>query len=74
MAEDIKEKNSLYSSNLYEEIISLKEKNIFLISNNFEDKIPEILSYILSECSITTLENKIQIIKIFKRFIYEYRF
>ena len=50
------------SPNLYQDIISLKEKNIYLISESFEQKIPEILSYLLSKSAEYPIANKIQIL------------
>ena len=50
------------SPNLYQDIISLKKKNIYLISESFEQKIPEILSYLLSKSAEYPIANKIQIL------------
>ena len=52
-----------YSPNLFEEIMSLKEKKSYLITNSFEDKIKEILSYLLDESTVNSVINKTQILK-----------
>ena len=56
-SEDIK-----ISPDIYQDIISLKEKNIFIFTESFEEKIPEILSYLMEKGEEYTLENKIQIL------------
>ena len=50
------------SPNIYQEIISLKEKNIYLFTEYFEEKIPEILSYLLESGNEFPIANKIQIL------------
>ena len=50
------------SPNIYQEIISLKEKNIYLLTEYFEEKIPEILSYLLESGNEFPIVNKIQIL------------
>ena len=49
------------SPDLYQEINSLKEKNIYLPSESFEQKIPEMFSYLLEEGY--PIQNKINILK-----------
>ena len=56
-SEDIK-----ISPDIYQDIISLKEKNIFIFTESFEEKIPEILSYLMEKGDEYPLENKIQIL------------
>ena len=48
------------SPNIYQEIISLKEKNIYLFTEYFEEKIPEILSYLMESGNEFPIANKIQ--------------
>ena len=50
------------SPNIYQEIISLKEKNIYLFTEYFEEKIPEILSYLMESGNEFPIANKIQIL------------
>ena len=58
------QKNSTPSSaNIFEEIISLKDKKVFLISESFEEKIPQILSYLSDDISKAPIKNKIEIFK-----------
>ena len=54
------------SPNLFEEINSLKEKNIYLINKSFESKIPEILSYLIDSPEKSPIQNKITILKYFQ--------
>ena len=54
------------SPNLFEEINSLKEKNIYLINESFESKIPEILSYLMDNPEKSPIQNKITILKYFQ--------
>ena len=54
--------NVKISPDLFQEIISLKEKNIYLFSESFEQKFPEILSYFLEKGDEYPSANKIQIL------------
>ena len=54
--------NVKISPDLFQEIISLKEKNIYLFSESFEQKFPEILSYLLEKGDEYPSANKIQIL------------
>ena len=54
--------NVKISPGLFQEIISLKEKNIYLFSESFEQKFPEILSYLLEKGDEYPSANKIQIL------------
>ena len=57
------------SPDLFQEITSLKEKNIYLISESFEQKIPEILSYLLEKGDEYPTANKIQILNCLQNLI-----
>ena len=54
--------NVKISPDLFQEIISLKEKNIYLLSESFEKKFPEMLSYLLEKGDEYPSANKIQIL------------
>jgi hypothetical protein len=56
-SEDIK-----ISPDIYQDIISLKEKNIFIFTESLEEKIPEILSYLMEKSDEYPIENKIKIL------------
>ena len=51
------------SENLLQDIKSLKDQNIYLISNSLEDKIPEILSFILEDSTVNPITKKIELLK-----------
>ena len=54
--------NIKISPNIYEDLISFKEKNIYLITDSFEEKIPEILSFLMEQGEDYSIEKKIQIL------------
>ena len=54
--------NIKISPNIYEDLISFKEKNIYLITDSFEEKIPEILSFLMEQGKDYSIEKKIQIL------------
>ena len=49
-------------SNILEEVLYLKEENIYIIIEQIENKIPEILSYLLEENTTNQMSNKIQML------------
>ena len=51
------------SPNLFQEIISLRDQKIYLITKSLEDKISEILSYLYEDCTKNPISNKIQLLK-----------
>ena len=51
------------TENLLKDIKSLKDQNIYLISNSLEDKIPEILSFISEESTVNPIPKKIELLK-----------
>ena len=53
--------NTSFNDNLIQDISTLKSKEIFLISKNFESKIPELLSYLQNESNL--IQNKLLILK-----------
>ena len=53
----------LYSPTLLKDMASFKEQKIYLITDSFEDKIPEILSYLLEKNSINPIKDKIQLLQ-----------
>ena len=53
--------NTSFNDNLIQDISTLKSKEIFLISKNFESKIPELLSYLQNESN--SIQNKLLILK-----------
>ena len=53
--------NTSFTDNMIQEINSLKSKEIYLISKNFEAKIPELLSYLNNESN--SISNKLLILK-----------
>ena len=53
-------------SNLFEEINTLKEKNIFLINESLISKIPSILSFLMDKPEKSPIQNKITILKYFQ--------
>ena len=62
--EETKKKEKIpISPNLYQEIITLKEKNIYIPSESFAEKIPEIFSYLLEKGNEYPIPNKIQLLK-----------
>ena len=54
--------NNKISPNLLQDILSLKEKNIYLLTESFEEKIPSILSYLMEKDEEYSPENKTQIL------------
>jgi hypothetical protein len=54
--------NNKISPNILQDIFSLKEKNIYLITESFEEKIPLILSYLMEKDEEYSSENKTQIL------------
>ena len=48
-------------STIFKEVISLRDNKIYLISKSFENKIADILSYLLEDAN--TIKNKIEILK-----------
>ena len=54
--------NNKISPNILQDILSLKEKNIYLITESFEEKIPLILSYLMEKDEEYSSENKTQIL------------
>ena len=54
--------NNKISQNILQDILSLKEKNIYLITESFEEKIPLILSYLMEKDEEYSSENKTQIL------------
>ena len=59
---EIKTENNPYSPNLFQEIMSLKDQNTYIISKTLEKKIPEIFSYLLEDSSINSITNKSQLL------------
>ena len=53
--------NTSFSENILQDINYLKSKDIYLISKNFENKIPEILTYLQNDSN--TIANKMLILK-----------
>ena len=54
--------NSQISPNLYQDILSLKEKNIYLLTESLEKKIPLILSYLMGKDDEFYPENKTKVL------------
>ena len=54
--------NIKISQNVYQEFISFKEKNIYLITESLEEKIPEILSFLMENGEEYSTEKKIQVL------------
>ena len=54
--------NNKISQNILQDILSLTEKNIYLITESFEEKIPLILSYLMEKDEEYSSENKTQIL------------
>ena len=53
--------NILFTQNILQDIDLLKSKEIYLISQNFEEKIPDLLSYLQNDSN--SIQNKLLILK-----------